>query len=154
GVPSFDVSAPYQLVDINGDGWVDLVRVEASTVEFALAVAEGRFEEVHTIENTPPRGPQTSVQFADMNGSGTIDIVWVDVSADSQVSWRYLEIFPRGRAGLLRRIDNGLGKVQTIEYEPAALHAARARDAGRPWTSRVNIAMPVVAKVAVDRSMG
>jgi YD repeat-containing protein len=153
-VPDFDESAPYRLVDLNGDGWVDLVRVQPKRVEFAVSVAEGRFAEVQSIEDTPPLGPLGSVHFADMNGSGTTDIVWVDTTNDDRTSWRYLELFPNGRAGLLERIDNGLGKVQTIEYEPAALHAARSRDSGRPWAARINVAMPVVARVRVDLSIG
>ena len=154
GVPSFDVAAPFRLVDLNGDGWVDLVRVETSAVSYALAVAEGQFAPVATVSGTPAKGTATTVEFADMNGSGTTDIVWIDVSGSPSQSWRYLELFPDGRGGLLRRIDNGLGKVQTIEYKPAALDAARARDAGTPWTTRMNIAMPVVSRVTVDSSLG
>jgi RHS repeat-associated protein len=154
GVPAFDASAPFRLEDLNGDGWVDLVRVDVNRVSYALAVSEGGFGPVQSIEGTPTRGVSTSIQFADMNGSGTIDIVWVDVTGADIASWRYLELFPDGRAGLLRRIDNGLGKVQTIEYEPAALGAARARDAGVPWTTRMNVPMPVPRRVEVDDSLG
>ena len=154
GVPEFDVSAPYQLADIDGDGWVDLVRVGAAGVDVALAVGEGHFAKVRTIDGVPERGPATAIEFADMNASGTLDIVWVDVTGASGASWRYLDLFPNGRAGLLRRIENGLGKVQTIGYEPAALSAARARDAGKPWTTRINVAMPVVASVTADLSLG
>lgn len=154
GVPEFDPSAPYRLIDLNGDGWVDLVRVGVTAIDVAIAVGEGRFGAVHTLDGTPERTPSTSVEFADMNASGSTDIVWVDVTGDGQASWRYLELFPMGRAGLLRRIDNGLGKVQTIEYEPVALHAARARDGGKAWTTRINVPLPVVSRVTVDASLG
>src|SRR5262249_7075725 len=151
---SFDVSAPYRLDDLNGDGWVDLVRVGVNRVSYALATGEGAFGAVQTIEGTPTESRTTSVQFADMNGSGTVDIVWVDVTGTDAASWKSLELFPDGRAGLLRRIDNGLGKVQTIEYEPAALQAARARDRDEPWSTRMNVAMPVIRRVTVDSSLG
>lgn len=154
GVPTFDVSAPYRLVDLNGDGWVDLVRVDVTSVSYALAVAEGQFGALHTLSGTPTKTTSTTIEFADMNGSGTTDILWVDVSGATDHSWRYLELFPEGRAGLLRRIDNGLGKVQTIDYKPAVLDAASARDDGSPWTTRMNIAMPVVSRVTVDSSLG
>ncbi|HEX4334487.1 MAG TPA: toxin TcdB middle/N-terminal domain-containing protein [Polyangiaceae bacterium] len=154
GVPAFDVSAPYRLDDLNGDGWVDLVRVDVNRVSYALATAEGAFGAVQTIDDTPTKNPTTSVQFADMNGSGTVDIVWIDVTGTDTTSWKYLELFPDGRAGLLHRIDNGLGKVQTIDYEPASLHAARARDAKKPWTTRLNVAMPIIRRVTVDSSLG
>jgi RHS repeat-associated protein len=154
GVPEFLATLPYRLEDLNGDGWVDLVRVDVHQVSYALAVQEGEFGTVRTIEGTPEHGPKTSVHFADMNGSGTTDILWVSVKADAPASWKYLELFPDGRAGLLRRIDNGLGKIQTVDYEPAALAAARARDAKKPWKTRMNIGMPVVRRVTVSTSLG
>src|SRR5690606_31071117 len=99
---------------------------------YTLAEGAGVFREVETLEDTPPRGPDVHVEFADMNGSGTTDIVWIDVSHGPEKAWQYLELFPEGRGGLLSRIDNGLGKVTTIEYEAAARFAAEARHDGKP----------------------
>jgi len=154
GVPEFDVSDPWQLVDLNGDGWVDLVHVGVDEVDYALATSAGSFGGISTIKDTPKKLATTAVEFADMNASGTIDVVWVDVSGDPDKAWRYLEIFPEGRGGLLKSIDNGLGKITTITYAPAAQSAAAARDAGHPWTTRMNVAMPVVQKITVDSSLG
>ena len=154
GVPDFDAASPFQLVDLNGDGWGDLVRVSATQIELAVATGEGSFGEVETIGGTPTRGPATAVEFADMNASGTTDVVWVDVSREGSAAWRYLELFPDGRAGLLARIDNGLGKVQAITYGAAALDAARARDAGEPWQTRMNVAIPVVVRTTTELSLG
>jgi RHS repeat-associated protein len=154
GVPKFDASSPWLLRDLNGDGWVDLVRVGVDRVEYALAANAGTFEPSREVTGVPKRGPGTHVDFADMNGSGSTDILWVDPTSSSASAYRYLELFPEGRAGLLKTIDNGLGKVTRINYEPAALQAARARDAGKPWTTRMNVAMPVVSRVEVDSSLG
>jgi hypothetical protein len=154
GAPPFEASAPYRILDLNGDGWADLVRVGTNAVSVALAVGEGRFADVQTIEGAPERAPSTVVEFADMNGSGTVDVVWIDAAGADATSFRYLELFPGGRAGLLSRIDNGLGKVQLIEYKPAASDAARARSLGSPWETRINLAMPVVARISVDLSLG
>jgi RHS repeat-associated protein len=154
GVPSFDDSSPWSLRDLNGDGWVDLVHVGVDRVEYALARHAGVFESPREVTGVPERGPGVHVEFADMNGSGTTDILWVDPTGSAASAFRYLELFPDGRAGLLKIVDNGLGKVTRISYEPAALQAARARDAGKPWTTRMNIAMPVVSKVEVDSSLG
>jgi RHS repeat-associated protein len=154
GVPSFDESSPWSLRDLNGDGWVDLVHVGVDRVEYALAAGAGEFEEPRQVAGVPTQGPGVHVDFADMNGSGTTDIFWVDPTGSSDFAYRYLELFPDGRAGLLKTVDNGLGKMTRISYEPAALQSARARDAGRPWTTRMNVAMPVVARVEVDSSLG
>jgi RHS repeat-associated protein len=153
GVPAWDSSNPWQLHDLNGDGWVDLVNVGVTVVEYALATGAGRFEAARSIGKVPSQGPGVSVTFADMNGSGTTDIVWINPAATADTAWRYLELFPNGRGGLLKSIANGLGKVTRIDYEPAALHAARARDGGTPWRSRMNVGMPVVSRVAVDSSL-
>ena len=154
GVPNYDASSPWQLMDLNGDGWVDLDHVGVNQVDFALAIAAGTFGAQNSITGTPTKLSTTQVEFADMNGSGTTDIVWIDVSGSADQAWRYLELFPNGRAGLLKTIDNGLGKVTRISYEPAALGAARARDENSPWTTRINVAMPVVSEVRVESALG
>lgn len=132
GVPTFDEASPWELRDLNGDGWVDLVHVGIQNLEVALAEGIGRFGPVKTFEGMPRKGPGVVHRYADMNGSGTTDIVWVDASAGPAVAWRYLELFPEGRAGLLNRIENGLGQVTGIRYRPAAMDAARARSGTSP----------------------
>jgi uncharacterized protein (TIGR02594 family) len=154
-VPDFDLADPWKLVDLNGDGWVDLVHVGTTVVSAALAVGVGKFEDVRSIADVPTKDSRTTtIEFADMNGSGTTDIVWIDVSGSPENAWKYLEIFPDGRAGLLQSIDNGLGKITRVDYETAALNAARSRATGKAWTSRLNVAMPVVKRVSVDSSLG
>ncbi|HEX9298209.1 MAG TPA: FG-GAP-like repeat-containing protein, partial [Polyangiaceae bacterium] len=154
GVPAWDPSSPWELHDLDGDGWVDLVHVGVDGVDYALATTAGEFSSPRRVAGTPEKGPTSVVRFADMNGSGTTDIVWIDVSGSPDRAWRYLELFPKGRAGLLQRIDNGLGKLTTVTYAPAALDAAAARTVGSPWATRMNIGMPVIRRVEVDDSLG
>ncbi len=154
GVPEFESSRPWQLADLNGDGWADLVHVGVQQLEFVLATGVGTFGPVRVVHGTPTKLATTTVKLADMNGSGSTDIVWIDPTLSAQDAWRYLELFPAGRAGLLREIDNGIGKVVRITYEPASAAAARAREASQPWTTRMNVAMPVVTRVEVDSSLG
>jgi RHS repeat-associated protein len=154
GVPEFDASDRFRLVDLDGDSWVDLVRVGVNAVQYALAEQAGEFGELQVLSDVPARGPETHVELADMNGSGTTDIVWIDVAGEPANAWRYLDLFPEGRRGLLEKIENGLGQVTRITYEPAAASAARAREAGQSWTARMNVAMPVVARIEVDSSLG
>jgi RHS repeat-associated protein len=154
GVPSWPSNEVWQLTDLNGDGWVDLLHVGVGQVEVALATGLGAFGPVRTVTGTPEKSSDGHVELADMNGSGTTDIVWIDVNSAAADAWCYLELFPHGRAGLLRQVDNGLGKVVTIDYEAAAQSAARAREAGNPWTTRMNVGMPVVRRVTVDSSLG
>jgi RHS repeat-associated protein len=154
GVPNYDVSSPWQLVDLNGDGWTDLVHVGVDQIDFALATSAGVFGAPSSIAGTPSKLSTTQVEFADMNGSGTTDIVWIDISGSPDKAWQYLELFPNGRAGLLKTIDNGLGKVTRISYAAAARGAAAARDNGTPWTTRMNVGMPVVSEVRLESALG
>ncbi len=154
GIPTFDATAPFRLVDLDGDGWDDLVRVGVSSVSFALAEGIGTFGALQTLTGTPEKGPNSANFFVDINGSGSTDLVWVNASLGPAKAWQYLELFPQGRAGLLRRIDNGLGKVTTIEYATAASYAALARQAGKPWTNRINAGIPVVRRITTDAGLG
>jgi RHS repeat-associated protein len=153
GVPAFEASSPWELRDLNGDGWVDLVHVGVGQVRFVLAEAPGKFGPERTIGGVPPKLSSTVVRFADMNASGTTDVVWVDVKGSPNAAWRYLELFPSGRGGLLRKIESGLGGVTTITYGTAAADAAAARAAGKPWGTRINIALPVVKAIQFDSGL-
>jgi RHS repeat-associated protein len=153
-VPIFEPFEPYHLVDLNGDGWLDLVHVGVNQVDYAIATAAGEFTLQGVISKIPTRTTSTHVEFADMNGSGTTDILWIDPASSPSNAWRYLELFPEGRSGLLKTIDNGLGKTVRISYEPAALGAARSRDEGKPWTTRLNVGMPVISEIRTESGLG
>lgn len=152
GVPTFEASEAFVLRDLDGDGWDDLVRIRRSEVSYALAIGEGSFGAVRSIGKVPTQAASTRTFFADMNGSGSLDIVWVDQEAE--VPWRYLELFPQGRAGLLIEADGGLGKVQRLEYASAAAFAAKDRATLEAWSSRLNVALPVVARRTVETGLG
>lgn len=144
GVPTWDDASPWELHDLDGDGWPDLLHVGVNEVEYALATREGAFGEKRTIRGMPERSASVVVRYTDMNGNGSTDIVWIDGNAPAERAWRYLDVFPAGRDGLLTSIDNGLGKVTKITYDSASRDAARANDAGKPWTTRMNVALSVV----------
>jgi RHS repeat-associated protein len=153
GVPEFEPNEAFSVRDLDGDGWDDLVRVGTTAVTYALAEAEGIFGPVRELSDVPTNSGNTHTLFQDMNGSGTVDIVWIEVAGSDTASWRYLELFPEGRGGLLTKIENGLGKTQTIEYASAASFAAAARQQGAPWTSRLNLPLSVVSKVTVSSGL-
>lgn len=152
-VPVFETNAPWKLVDLDGDGWLDMVHVGVSSISYALGVGVGRFGTPTTISGMPENTSTGHVDFIDMNGSGSTDILWVDVTGAVTGAWRYLELFPNGRAGLLSKVDNGLGRVTRIEYATAATFAAKARAQNTPWTSRMNTGIPVVTRIEVDSSL-
>lgn len=132
--------------DLDGDGYADLVVASGSSVRYVLNRNGERFEAAQTIDEAsgsalPTREATTTVLAADMNGNGSVDVVWVSETGSVQ----YLDMFPV-RSHLLSRIDNGLGRVTEIEYEPSVQQRARSAEAGAPWLHPLPHPMVVVSK--------
>ncbi len=77
-----DGTETIHLVDMSGDGLVDIVRVRNGQVCYWPNLGYGRFGRRVTLDNssvfdTPERFDPKRVRFADIDGSGTSDIVYV-----------------------------------------------------------------------------
>jgi YD repeat-containing protein len=155
GVPQMAEEERHHVADLNGDGLADIVYVGISNVGYWLNRGDGSFDAMQTISGTPSVDPvQGEVQFADMNGNGTTDIVWVDLSGGPVGAWQYLDPIGDQYAGLITRVDNGLGKAVTIEYESSTAYMIRAAEAGSPWTDTLPFPIPVIKRVVVDDGLG
>lgn len=132
--------------DLDGDGYADVVVASGSTVRYVRNRNGERFEAVETVNEAsgralPTREATTTVLAADMNGNGSVDVVWVGETGSVQ----YLDLFPI-RSHLLTRIENGLGRVTDIEYEPSVQQRARSAEAGAPWLHPLPHPMVVVSR--------
>ena len=132
--------------DIDSDGYADIVLATGNTVRYVLNRNGGAFEPVRTLTEAggvslPTREVTTTVLAADMNGNGSIDVVWID----SDGSVNYLDIFPV-RSHLLTRIENGLGRVTDISYQPSVEQRAKAAEEGRTWVHPLPHPMVVVSR--------
>ncbi|MFA5186493.1 MAG: toxin TcdB middle/N-terminal domain-containing protein [Patescibacteria group bacterium] len=155
GAPHVEDESRLRLADINGDGLADVIYLGVGHVAFWLNLGDGTLGDQVTISGTPSVDPiSTSIQLADMNGNGTTDIVWVDVSGGPDGAWQYLDLIGDTRAGLLNRIDNGIGKVVSIEYESSTSQMVRAAQVGEPWQGALPFPVSVVKEVRVDDSLG
>ena len=101
-------------------------------------------------------GGNTATRWADMNGNGTVDYVFADDLADSR-----LQIVDIGEivgcvpsAGLLSRIDNGIGSITTIEYETTTRFQLADNLAGNPWLDPIPFPIEVISRVATDDTLG
>lgn len=139
--------APLALVeDLDGDGYADVVVASGSTVRYVLNRNGERFEPVESLDEASGRAlpsleATTTVLAADMNGNGSVDVVWVGETG----SVAYLDLFPI-RSHLLTRIENGLGRVTDIEYEPSVQQRARSAEGGAPWIHPLPHPMVVVSR--------
>ncbi|MEO1234459.1 MAG: toxin TcdB middle/N-terminal domain-containing protein [Myxococcota bacterium] len=132
--------------DLDSDGFADIVVVSGNTVRYVLSRSGEAFDPVQSLsqvggEALPNREITTTVLAADMNGNGSIDIVWVGGTG----SVRYLDLFPV-RSHLLTRIENGLGRVTDIEYQPSVEQRALSREEGQPWVHPLPYPMVVVSR--------
>ena len=103
------------VVDINGDGFSDLINATESSVAISINEGNGSFRETVLISNIHEEDFNLKglyITTADINGNNSTDIVWTNDFGD----WRYVD-FSNGLLNLVTKIDNGLGLKTNIEYE-------------------------------------
>ena len=110
---------------VNGDGLADVVQVRYDAVDVWLNAID-RFKPRAIIDRLPSApGFTDRVRLADVNGSGSRDILWGDGGR-----YKYLDLTGGIQPRLLVRVDNRLGGVTEVSYEPSTAQYLRARDAG------------------------
>jgi len=144
------------LRDANGDGLPDLVQIMSSEVRLYLNNGSGRFANPRIFSGkTPEFYDIRNIQFADMNGNGSRDIVFMTAPNESAEIWQFLDF--RGDSphpNLLKKIDNGMGKVTEIEYKSSVDFMIEDRKKGFEWTSTLPNPVSVVSRVKVNDSLG
>ena len=146
------------LEDINNDGLNDVVYVEKTsgfdepgTMHYWLNRNSVKFLDPYTITDLPSTKPSggeedgDKVLFADMNGNGSTDVVIF--SHDRKME--YVDLFPK-RPHLISRIENGLGQVTRVTFEPSVnFHGRDLHDGNLPWPNALPFPQQVVSKLEV-----
>ena len=144
--------------DIDGDGLVDFTVVRPASapgsVLYWLNRFDNGFDGPFQIDGLPAAQSGDALRWADMNGNGSTDIVISSTRAAAGERISFVELVPEGKPYLLRRVENGLGLVMTMDYETSVDHMVRADAEGNPWSVRMPMSMPVVSRVAEDDSRG
>jgi YD repeat-containing protein len=150
--------AQAKLTDINGDGLADLVLERGAPGEcwYWLNLGNYTWTERKRIVDLPAVSAAAAVRWADLNGNGTTDLVYADAQSTPRIQLVELgELLNGGLApNLLRRIDNGIGRVTEIEYAPSTRFALEDMAAGEPWPDALPFPVTVVAGVRVSDSLG
>jgi YD repeat-containing protein len=138
------------IADLNRDGLVDLVRVDAANVTWFRGEADGRFGQFFRHLARPPGADaDVVVTIADLNGNGSQDVVW----SSSGGLWA-LDLAGPTSAGMLRQIDNGLGMKSTFSYDASGTLAVAADRSGVPWQVLLPVSIPVPVSVETDPGAG
>lgn len=147
-----------KLFDLNGDGMSDLVYVANNRLLAWLNMGGHAFTADPFVipaasNQIPDHTPEIYVRTVDMNANGTVDIVWNRQTCFSEIgydcSWVYLDLTNGIRPNLLKKIENGIGKVTTIDYKSSTEYLVEDRAEGRKWNFKVPFPVNVVSNIEV-----
>lgn len=149
GVPRGDPSE-FHLRDVNHDGQADLLRISGSWATVYLNGGARGFSGARgDFRGLPATSDTQRLLFADMNGNGSTDLVWVT----KDFKLRYFDLDGEPNAGLLARVDNGMGAVTEISYRSSTEYSIAAKKAGKPWIYPLPTPVPVVSEVRTSDSL-
>ncbi len=131
------------LLDVDGDGCADLVRLSTDGVEVVINQAGQRFADPISHAVIPAPVPNT-LRVVDMHGRGSPGVLWNSLRG-GRMAYVYLDLSPGAPPYLLTKITNGTGLVSEIFYRPAIEDALRDQNAGTPWHTFFPFPLWVVA---------
>lgn len=136
------------LVDINNDGFADIVLVDNGSIRVWFNRGNNSFRTPVTFSGTPEViGGTSAYRFADMNGDGFRDLLIT--SESSSPRYQYVDFTNGTHPNLLTRISNGLGQETIISYKSSTDDYLDELDNGTPWATRLPFPVQVVKSVAV-----
>lgn len=143
------------LVDIDGDGAVDLVLMDEESITIWVN-RSGRAFSDETKLDLGVSLPEGGSFLLDAKGEGRPGLILSYPGATSRVrNYRYIPIGHSASSFLLHRIDNGLGAITEIEYKSAETWRNKDRRHGNDWTTFLPFPVQTVASITVtDRWTG
>jgi YD repeat-containing protein len=138
------------LDDLNRDGLVDLVRIDAANVTWFRGETDGRFGVFFRHLARPEAADADAVvTVTDINGNGSQDVVW----SSPRGLWA-IDLAGATSAGMLTRIENGLGMSTTFSYDASGVMAVAADRSGAPWQVLLPVSVPIPVRVETDPGAG
>ena len=138
-----------RIADVNGDGISDVVAVVYDRLRYWINLGNLSFSEALEVDGTPEYVAGTTVlRMADMNGNGTTDFVWENWDP-AQGAWavEWFDFAPGTKPNVLVETDNGLGARTRLEHATTTELRIAAREAGKPWRTRLPFASVAVTKI-------
>jgi YD repeat-containing protein len=139
-------SSDIHLADLNGDGLLDMVVINAANVLYFRGLPTlGSFDTLRHLDRPEGVAYDAVVTITDANGNGSRDVVW----SSPRGMW-ILDLAGGTTAGMLSEVRNGLGATTTIAYTYSALLSVEAENAGHPWEVKLPVSVPVPTRQSVD----
>jgi RHS repeat-associated protein len=147
-----------KLQDITGDGLADLVieRAEPGVLWYWINLGNATFSPKKIITGLPLTPANAAIRWADLNGNGTTDYLVASADNDPKIQSVDLAILAGldSAPNLLTRIENGIGRVTTIEYRTSSQFALEDAAAGHSWPDPMPFPVSVVSRVRTSDSLG
>jgi hypothetical protein len=126
------------LTDVNGDGLADMIYVGFGEVHLWINQSGNSWSDEIIIHGTPIVTDTDSVRIADMNGAGTSGLLWsYDYSSESHHNYKYLDFTEGLKPHLLNSIDNNIGCITTVEYQPSTLYYLQDAKNNLNWKTKL-----------------
>ncbi|MGP1373759.1 MAG: SpvB/TcaC N-terminal domain-containing protein [Almyronema sp.] len=132
-----------KLFDVDGDGCSDLVRISAQGIELFINQSGQAFAAPQTYTTLPIPIPE-SVRPVDLQGRAATGLLY-NSQRRGQSSYVYVHWDQSTPAYRLHRIDNGVGLVNDITYQPLVEMARQDHQAGRQWQTYMPFPLWVVS---------
>ncbi|MGL5863726.1 MAG: SpvB/TcaC N-terminal domain-containing protein, partial [Phycicoccus sp.] len=145
------------LGDVDGDGIADLVYVDDDSVTLWLNQSGQGWSAPVEIKGTPRVSDMSTMRLVDLHGHGLSGLLWTSsVGPVGAPTWRFLDLTGGLKPGLLRAMDNGMGAVTEVDYEPSTRSFLRDDpDPSTRWSTTLPFPVQVVSTVRTrDRTSG
>jgi RHS repeat-associated protein len=139
------------LVDIDGDGCADLVRISASGVQAILNRNGTSLADPVTLETIPRPIPGTA-RPANMTGRAGAGLLW-NTYRGREIVYAFLDFSPQQLPYLLTKINNGAGLSSEINYRSAVEDFTRDYRDGQIWQTNFPFPYLVVASTKETDSL-
>ncbi len=147
-----------KLQGITGDGLADLVieRAEPGVLWYWVNLGNYTFSAKRIITGLPLTPFNAAIRWADLNGNGTTDYIVASADNDPKIQSVDLAVLAGldSAPNLLTRIENGIGRVTTIEYRTSSQFALQDAAVGHPWPDPMPFPVSVVSRVRTADSLG
>lgn len=141
------------LGDIDGDGLADMVFVDSGQVTIWINQGGAGWSSPTVIPHMPliSDSETDSVRLVDLLGTGIRGLLWTKAFSLSQGNrYFFLDFTAEGKPYLLNEMDNHMGAVTKVAYEPSTNFYLRDEErSGTRWQTPLPFPVQVVARVEV-----